>query len=75
MATHDENFHFSSEAWDFMTNKETDFSFVKAHAIVIKQLHLRILATFFSQLRKSNYQTKIFSNETKAFAWLNQFTV
>ena len=70
LATHDHNFHFSSEAWSFMTDKNTDFTFVKAHAIVITQLHLRILASIFSKLKKSTYQTKIFSNKEKALEWL-----
>jgi hypothetical protein len=70
MATHDQDFSFSPEAWEFMTDKKTDFSFMAAHALVINQLHLRMLATFFIRLKKNSYPSKVFSNEEKANVWL-----
>ena len=70
IATHGRNFTFSPEAWRFMTDPDTDFSFMGAHALVLDQLHLRILAKVFIGLKKSNHPSKVFSNEEKALIWL-----
>ena len=70
MATHDSGFHFSADTWSFMIDKNTDFSFILANALVIKQLHLRILAKLFAIIRKSTYRSKVFATEEKALFWL-----
>jgi len=72
LSIHDKNFYFSSETWKFISDKNTDFSFLYAQAIVLKQLHLRLLASFFIKFRKSNFKIKIFSNEKDAAIWLKE---
>ncbi len=68
--THDLTFSFASETWDFIVDKNSDFSFVNCQAVVVKQLHLRVLARIIASIRKKSYLFKVFSNYDDALSWV-----
>lgn len=61
----------SNEAKDFIANVNVK----KAEAILVKELHQRIIATFYLKLSGSKHAhpVKVFSNETEAVNWLLSF--
>jgi len=72
ITTHAPTFSFAPETWSFIIDKDSDFSFINSQAIVIKQLHMRIMANFVSKMRKTDYSFKIFSTYDEALIWTNR---
>lgn len=62
---------FSNEAKEFIAN----IAVKKAEAMLVKELHQRIIATFYLKLSASKHAhpAKVFSNETEAINWLLSF--
>lgn len=71
ITTHASTFSFAPETWSFIIDKDSDFSFINSHAIVVKQLHLRVLTNFVSKMRKKDYKIKTFSTYDDALIWIN----
>lgn len=53
-------------------NIEKDSDYTLAIALVIQELHQRLLANFFFKLKKINYPVKTFKCEVEASEWLQQ---
>lgn len=51
------------------------YSLKKAEAILVKELHQRIIATFYLKISaaRSNHPMKVFTNEEDAINWLLSF--
>jgi hypothetical protein len=62
---------FSNDAKEFIANVNVK----KAEAMLVKELHQRIIATFYLKLSGSKHAhpVKVFSNETEAINWLLSF--
>lgn len=52
-----------------------EYALKKAEAILVKELHQRIIATFYLKVSAShsNHPMKVFTNETEALKWLLSF--
>jgi hypothetical protein len=72
ITSHDLTFSFASETWDFIVDKNSDFSFINAQAVVVKQLHLRVLTRIVSRIRKRAYKFQIFPTYDDALVWIKQ---
>ncbi len=70
ISSHDLTFSFASETWNFIADRNSDFSFINAQAVVVKQLHLRVLARIVARIRKKTYKFKIFSTYDEALKWI-----
>ncbi len=68
--THDLTFSFASDTWNFVVDRNSDFSFVNAQAVVVKQLHLRVLARIVKTIRKKTYNYKVFPTYEEALSWV-----
>lgn len=53
-------------------NIAKDSDYTLAIALVIQELHQRLLANFFFKLKKINYPVKTFKCEVEASEWLQQ---
>ena len=70
VTTHELTFSFAPETWNFIVDRNTDFSFINAQAVVVKQLHLRVLARIIKMTRKKAYKYQIFATYDDALNWL-----
>ncbi len=63
---------YSPEVRGYMAGPEAS-ELVKALAVVVYNIGLRIAGNFFIHVTKPPYPTKLFSNREDARAWLGQF--
>jgi len=70
VTTHDLTFSFASDTWNFVVDRNSDFSFINAQAVVVKQLHLRVLARIVKTIRKKSYNYKVFPTYEEALTWV-----
>jgi hypothetical protein len=63
---------FDKDVREFISSEEVT-SIVKADALVIKGLALKILANGYLQINRPNRPCRVFNNTTNALAWLHQY--
>lgn len=63
---------FSRDAQDYFATKATIISQVRASAMVLDSLPVRLIAKFFIRFHKMHYPTRIFSSEKAAHIWLEE---
>jgi len=62
---------FSKEARQFVASKEVN-SIVKAEALVLSSMALRIMGNFYLKINKPARESKLFNSRNAAFEWLSK---
>lgn len=69
LAVYAEDNSFSKEARNFVASKEVN-KVVKAEALVINSMALRIMGNFYLKVNKPARESKLFNNRELALEWL-----
>jgi len=72
MVIYEEDNTFSKENREYIAS-DTVSAIIKADALVIKGLALRIIGNGYLRINKPNRPTRLFNSATDALAWLQQF--
>ncbi len=72
LVIYEEDNMFSKEARDYVASDEVS-QFVKADALIIKGLALRIIGNGYLKINKPNRPTRLFNSADDALDWLKQF--
>ena len=72
LVIYDEDNMFSKEAREYVASDEVS-QFLKADALVIKGLALRIIGNGYLRINKPNRPTRLFNKADEALDWLRQF--
>ena len=72
MAIYEEDNTFSKENREYIASDAVS-AIVKADALVIKGLALRIIGNGYLRINKPNRPTRLFNSATDALAWLQQY--
>ena len=71
LAVYDEDNFFSKEARDYVASSVVN-SVVRAEALVIKSMALRIMGNFYLKVNKPARPSKLFNDRSVALEWLSK---
>lgn len=69
LAVYAEDNFFSKEARQYIASKEVN-AIVKAEALVINSMALRIMGNFYLKVNKPHRESKLFKHRAEALSWL-----
>lgn len=72
LAVYEEDNFFSKEARDYVASSAVN-SVVRAEALVIKSMALRIMGNFYLKVNKPARDSRLFNNRALALEWLQKF--
>ncbi len=66
------NFSIEKETWGYIKRNAHKYDFIGANALIVTDLAQRLMTKLYMFFTKDKTPTKIFSDPTKAMAWLKE---